>query len=154
MNKYDQIFNEKLGELLKDIDFPFGEYSPSFLKEQTAKALMYHTPDTLEISVSEFSSIVSWCSSNGDTAKMPTIHTALLTVKALGAKQFECTLDAYVSKIQGFSGLQSVWDSIAAPLMDEATKYAQSIAKRDARELAVKSNVKGTNGRPLFERAK
>ncbi len=151
LNKYEEIFNEKLGDLIKDVPYPFA-HSHRFLMERAGIAMQFHTCESLEISIDEYEIVANRVTDplfNLPDNQMAFVHTALLAVKLITPAQFGISLWQYAEHKRVFNDMQRIWDETAAPYIKQSTEYAQSIAKRDERELSAKSKLKGLNGKSL-----
>ncbi|MCD6012891.1 MAG: hypothetical protein K0Q79_2753 [Flavipsychrobacter sp.] len=158
MNPYDIIYNEKLGELLKDVQFIFDTerhkiHVPTF-NTFVVNALKYHTETTLDCSLSEYKQVYRNASLERKWF-MPEMFVALQAVKSLPPKDSllgtgECLdIEMYIERREDWDYLLNQWNTIAAPYMAEARKFAEDKAKRDQRELQTKSKLVQLNGQRL-----
>jgi hypothetical protein len=86
---------------------------------------------------------------------MPEMFVALGAVLSLTPdksllKTAECIdIPMYIQRREQWNSMLAKWNEIAAPYIKQAQEYVQSVAKRDQRELDVKSKIIGKNGRSI-----
>lgn len=147
MNKYDQLFNEKLGEALKEIPFNFYSYSPLFVRDIITKCLPYHTTDSLQISIAEYARFIAWLYDNEAIATMPTMHNCFTAFANITPHQMSISCSFYLEVKEVFEAMQKTWDEIAKPHIEAVQKEVAEIAKRDTREAEAKNKIRGKNGK-------
>lgn len=145
MNIYDQIYNEKLGELIKDIAFT---YTVRNFNGQVLNALKYHSETTLDCSLEEYEKVYLIAVYNGKWF-MPEMFVALQAVKSITQHNSDYTnIIDWIAGRKSLNEMSETWNTIAAPYMEQARKFAQDKAKRDKRELEAKSKLVQLNGKP------
>lgn len=157
MNIYDQIYNEKLGELIKDIPFPereiYGIDSGSMFGTLVINALKHHTEDTLQCSLEEYERVATMFSYLSPWyCPMPEMYVALQAVKSIVPKdlpEHNNRIEDYIMLKRHWDRMQGIWDTIAAPYKEQARKFAEDKARRDKRELEAKSKLVQLNGKQL-----
>ena len=145
MNIYDQIYNEKLGELIKDILYEgivVGEFN-----ELVEKAILRNTHESLSCSIPEYLKVFENATCYADWF-MPEMFIAIRAMQSLTPHDTGNTPLLWVSKRDDIIAMASAWNEIAAPYMEQARKFAQDKARRDKRELEAKSKLVQLNGRP------
>ena len=158
MNIYDQIYNEKLGELIKDITFPFNDgewnvHEPTF-DTFVLNALRHHTPQTLSCSLAEYKQVYLTAYKERKWF-MPEMFVALSAVRSLQPKDSlmgrgECLdIEMWIGRHEDWQMLSDKWNTIAAPYMEQARKFAEDKARRDKRQLEAKSKLVQLNGKQL-----
>lgn len=154
MNPYDEIFNEKLGELMKDIIYPeheiYGNDSGSKFGALVMNALQYHTEATLSCSLKEYEHVVDIFSYLSPYhCPMSCMFVALQAVQSITPKdlpEFYNKPKDYIILRKEIIRMNAVWETIAAPYKKQAQEHATNKAKRDARELEAKSKIFKLNG--------
>jgi len=145
MNIYDQIYNEKLGELIKDILYEgivVGEFN-----ELVEKAILRNTHESLSCSIPEYLKVFENATCFADWY-LPEMFIAIRAMQSLTPHDMGVTPLLWVSKRDDILAMASAWNTIAAPYMDEARKFAEDKARRDKRELEAKNRLVNLNGRP------
>ena len=147
MNIYDQIYNEKLGELIKDIPFPESDISSEFVADVMA-ALKHCTDTSLSCSLDEYEQVYN-TALNDSKWFLPEMFVAIQAVTSVNPTQLGYSALKWVNRKRLFIAMLAEWDTIAAPYKDEARKFAEDKARRDKRELEAKSKLVQLNGKQL-----
>jgi len=151
MNIYDQIYNEKLDSLLKDVMFPKDKMAIHFANDLN-HALQYYTAEMLQISLSEYRRLYEYLYGNTFVTPMPILFIGIKAIQGLTPSQWtNCDGDKinhYLYINQVYSDIAEQWNTIASPYMEQARKFAEDKARRDKRELEAKNRLVNLNGRP------
>lgn len=146
MNIYDQIYNEKLGELIKDIPYPESGMITEFTAD-VMSALKHCTDTSLSCSTDEYEQVYN-TALNDSKWFLPEMFVALQAVTSVNPTQLGYSPLKWVNRKRLFIAMLTTWDTIAAPYKDEARKFAEDKARRDKRELEAKSKLVQLNGKP------
>ena len=154
MNKYDEIFNEKLGELMKGVIYPESnilgnEFGHGF-SDLVVKAISQKTEIDLQCSIDEYERVYDiFKKGEPYNCSMPAMFIALEAIMSLSPIELfkDHQVDMYIACKRSFIEMKRTWDTIAAPHIKEAQEYAKKVAERDQREAAVKANIKGSKGK-------
>lgn len=148
MNIYDNIYNEKLGELIKDVAFPHTDVY-EFFNGHVLNALRHNTEVSLSASLDEYKAVYL-VAVNNEKWFMPEMFVALEAVRSIPPSKSLCanTFD-WIETREVFNSMQTKWDTIAAPHMKEAREFTEAKAKRDSRELQAKQKLVALNGTKL-----
>lgn len=148
MNPYDNIYNEKLGELIKDVPYNIEHIIDGF-NTHVINALSHNTDISLSCTIEEFERVFLVASESGKWF-MPEMFVAIEAVKSIPLqKSLFSELKPYIDVRKELNDMQAKWNEIAAPYMAEARKFAEDKAKRDAREIQSKQKLVALNGRSL-----
>lgn len=135
MKDYNSLFNEKLGELIKDIDYPKESASPMF-NDWVQSALRYHTETTLGCTLAEYENVYkAFGLFNTDICQMPAMYLALNATMSVTPVQLysEGKFDAspYISAKKELIEMKRTWDAIAAPYIKQAQEAVKAISESD-----------------------
>lgn len=150
MNPYDIIYNEKLGELLKDVVYPYFGFIEDFPKT-VLNALRFHSEVTLGCSIEEYESVYKTFRYPTPTHIYSMQHVFVGLQASMNILPYQMFKDHEVSqywqKKMELIVMHNRWNEIAAPYMEQARKFAEDKAKRDQRELQAKSKLVQLNGK-------
>lgn len=152
MNPYDIIYNEKLGELLKDVQYVGAAVNMPTFCYFVINALPHHTEKSLDCSIDEYMKVYS-AAKTGGAWFMPEMYIALLAVSSLAPKDSllgtaDCLdLEMWVWRKKDWEDMATLWQTIAAPYEKEAKEFAINKAKRDQRELQSKAKIYDLSGK-------
>jgi len=146
MNIYDQIYNEKLGELIKDIPYPESDIVTEFATDLFS-ALKHCTDTSLSCSTDEYEQVYN-TALNDSKWFMPEMFVALQAVTSVNPTQLGYSPLKWVNRKRSYLAMRTTWNTIASPYMEQARKFAQDKARRDKRELEAKNRLVNLNGRP------
>ncbi len=140
MNKYDQLFNEKLGELMKGVEYPAENIAPNFEMFVTT-ALIEYTELNLDCSLKEYDAVYKSVVSS--TWFMPEMFIALNAVKALSvAKCGSLSIDEWIAQKTRYNQMSKIWDELSAPYIKQAQEYVQKQAQSDIEKEKAMSGFK------------
>lgn len=135
MKDYNSLFNEKLGELIKDIDYPKESASPIF-NCWVQSALKHHTETTLQCTLAEYEKVYEALGLlSTEQCKMPTMYLALNATMSVTPAQlysdgkFDASL--YISAKKELIEMKRTWDTIAAPYIKQAQEAVKAISESD-----------------------
>lgn len=131
MKDYNSLFNEKLGELIKDVPYPESCIIEGFGKT-VLSALKHHNELTLEVSLQEYMRVFRVFSSS-ETITMQTMYVALQATMSLRPTQmFESSEVSQYCTLKGkLISMKSTWDAIAAPYIKQAQEAVKAISESD-----------------------
>lgn len=147
MNIYDQIYNEKLGELIKDIAYPESDIVSEFATDLMA-ALKHCTDASLSCSLDEYEQVYN-TALNDSKWFLPEMFVAIQAVTSINPTQLGYSPLKWVNRKRSFIAMLTTWNTIASPYMEQARKFAEDKARRDKRELEAKSKLVQLNGKQL-----
>ncbi len=153
MNKYDKLFNDRLGELMKDIVFEHELLSKFNFNEQVINALQFHTETSLDCSLDEYERVHQCAESllhapaTSQKWGMAEMYIALIAVQSLSPKDALISIPNWIGFKRHYIILGEHWEQIAAPYKTIARYDVAKTAKRDEREIAAKGKLVQLNGK-------
>lgn len=139
MTKYDIIFNEKLNELMGEVIFPEREIwlhmEESQFGQLVCNAFKYHTEGSLSCSLDQYEKVYDRfrCLPPYDIA-MPEMFIALQAIAMIipnNLPQHNNNPKDYVVMKREINRMSEVWETIAAPYVEQAKQYSLSVAASD-----------------------
>lgn len=148
---YDQVFNEKLGEMLKGVEFPFAPFSPEFLKEAVRKAMPYHTDGSLQCSIDEYEFVDIWAVKNSKIkADYPLIFVALTAANNTTPQQYDIDTTKWIEWKRIFAKLLNTWYAGTLEYRTEASDCANEAMKAQQKEFEKEQRKINAGKQKLF----